>query len=112
MYFIRNNGRLIFNSMNKPRTGIVFIYANWSESRVYLKYLIGLLEEFSKIDLYVYDIDEENTKSFMTEFNVMSHGVGETFWLFEGEIISKILNYQQQGKKVTEYTKSLNYNLA
>ncbi len=108
MDVLRKNGRLIFNPSNTPAEGIVFLYANWSESRIYIKYLIELLEDFPQLDLFVYDIDEDGVKNIMTTYNVISHGFGETFWLFEGRIISKILNYKESGKAAIEYTKSLN----
>jgi hypothetical protein len=108
MNISRNNGELIVNSTTSPKTGVVFLYANWSESSVYLRYLVGLLEDYPKIDLYVYDIDEGNVTTFMTEYNVLSHGWGETFWLFEGKVISKVLHYKKEGTSAVEYTKSLN----
>lgn len=90
----RQNGIIVYNPKDLPTKGIVFLLATWSESVYYLKYLVSLLEEYPQLELYVYDIDEIEYIKFETEYNVLSHGVGETFAMIENKIIFKFTDYK------------------
>lgn len=107
MNIARNNGDLILDPGTIPGTGIVFFYSNWSGSAVFLKHLIGILEEFPNIPLFVYDVDNEAFSKFNEIYHMPSHGFGETCWIYNGAIISKILNYKQEGENCIKYVKEL-----
>lgn len=103
----RLKGEIIYNDkLNRfsDITGVVFLSCSWSDSILYLKYLVSIMEDFPEIDLYVIDIDKIAYRIFSKEFSFKSHGYGETFWLFKGGFQNSISNYNNEKEKVYDYT--------
>ena len=92
----RSNGEVEYNPKKLPITRIVFVLTMWSESRIYLWYLADELNNFPDLKLYVYDIDSCYYEIFKTHYNTMSHGKGETYWLFNRKIINTIEDYRKE----------------
>lgn len=107
MEIYRENGIIFLNEEKEPETGVVFLLCHWSKSRLYLRYLISILESYPTIDLYVIDIDHESFQNFKKKINVISHGNGETFWLYKGKQIESILDYNTDQNKTVAYMEKL-----
>jgi hypothetical protein len=89
----------ILNPDETPRDGIVFIEANWSgQSRMLFPVLIDILKEYAAIQFYIYDIDEALYTKFAILYNVKSHGMGETYWLKNGDIVTE-MNFRTFSKE-------------
>ena len=101
--FKRLKGEIIFEPQILPTSGVVFYLCWWSESRLFLYYLINISEDYPEIPLYVYDIDGNNIALFKERYGEKkSHGMGETFWLKNGEIIGWFNDYRNHKRRIME----------
>ncbi|KAA2243177.1 hypothetical protein F0L74_11725 [Chitinophaga agrisoli] len=103
-----NPANIIYEPSTIPANGVIFLLANWSGPAIaHFQYIKFLLAPYPNLPLYVYDIDKENFLRFMEKYNILSHGNGEVFWLYKGEIQSRIQNYDKDRKHAPEYMKTL-----
>lgn len=102
MKFNRSKGNVVYEFKELPNKGILFLYCSWSESKIYLDYLISILNDFPELDLYIVDIESDHYKRLSFEYK--SHGKGETFWISEGKIKFKIYDYKKQKDEVLKNT--------
>lgn len=68
-----------------PNTGLLFFFAAWSESRLYLEKLIDFLNDYPQISLFVYDIDTPEFRRLSNKFQLVSHGKGEFLIRLDGK---------------------------
>ena len=94
-------------TLKLPQDGIIFLKCTWSESMLYLKYLQNIMREMPEIELYICDIDGPPYVWFQEKYSFTSHGKGETFWVWKGEIIGRILDYDKETDKVQKLNKEL-----
>jgi hypothetical protein len=80
-------------NINKLEAGIIFMYAAWGITHIQLLSLIYSLNEFSDIDLFVFDIDAPEFQDYSLKNNLRSDGWGETYWVKMGEIVARDKKY-------------------
>jgi len=108
MNVVRKNGDIVYNPQIAPKTGVIFLLCNWSgESILNLQHLLSRMENYPKLILYIVDIDEPAYEVLKEQYQVKSHGKGETFWVKDGKIISQILDYKTEGDHLMNYLESL-----
>ncbi len=99
---------IVFDVIEIPTNGIVFIYSSWSPTKHHLDHLILVLNTYfshSTINLYIIDIDSNICENFSTHYNIRSHGYGETFWLLNEKVIKQITNHEKEKGYIYDYTK-------
>ncbi len=103
----RKSGQVFSVNKSLPNTGIIFLMCFWSQASQYLNYLIMILEEYPKINLYLIDIDGPEYKMFFETYGEKSHGFGETFWISNSEIIFSLHSYKENKDLVRGYNDKL-----
>jgi hypothetical protein len=78
---------------NINSSGIIFIHASWAPTLIQLNTLLKSLENFSHINLYIYDIDSSSYSDLTKIYKIKSHGYGETYWINKGVIFKMFNNY-------------------
>lgn len=93
------NLEIVIDPIDDIESGIVFIYAEWSDSKIILT---PVIEHCKKVriskPLYIFQIDSPELRKFGSKHQFISHGRGEIFRLENGMITSSIL----QPKKVQD----------
>lgn len=112
---MKNNLNVIIDSfdlkISEINCAVVFFYCTWANVEPQWKNLLFIQEKNPSIKIYFFDIEKEQL--FMTfklsNDGIVSHGNGETYWVVDGKIIHKILQYKSPSdlKFAEQYSKSL-----
>src|SRR5580704_1623046 len=102
-YCGRIEGRLVFLdpdlavSISEIKKGVLFVWAIWSvPAKQGLQAVATALSSsptFGEILLYLADNDAGSTEQFMTSIGQTPSGMGETFWISNGEIVASLKGY-------------------
>jgi hypothetical protein len=99
-------------NINELKKGIIFMYAPWGITHIQLLSLIASLEEFSEIDLFVFNIDDSEFKNYCVKNSLRSDGWGETYWVRSGKIVASEKKYDiNTGLSVMERLKENNRSI-
>jgi hypothetical protein len=69
---------LLIKNIAEIVNGITFMYSSWSQSSVQLRNLLNSLDRFPRINLYVFNIDNNDIENYRKANSVYSDGWGET----------------------------------
>lgn len=101
----RNNKEL--SALHYMDKMVVFIYADWSPTEAYLSHLKEVLQSHSKVKLFTLDIDQQEYKMFSDKFKIKSHGKGEVFFMNQGLIKNRVVDYKKEKDKIQDYLHQL-----
>ena len=93
---ISERSGVVYNELpdfDKIDSCIVFIYNDFSPVTVQLVSLLKSLESFPNINLFIIDLGHDSWQKFKHQYDLFSHGYGETYWMKKGRVISDMNNY-------------------
>jgi hypothetical protein len=96
--------------IGKIRKGILFLYAEWAPTLVFFKILIESLKDFNLDDIEVIslNVDGISIDYYQNELRHISKGIGEVFWIKEGQIVHQLLSFPVDYKlQIEKYTNDL-----